>query len=701
MLTPLFIDGSIFQYIKLVCRNFMACRDRNLFRSNKITLINWANIMICLKKNVAYFYKSLCLLMIVLILILIKFPAAQAASQSEIRNYLTKEILQDRTNNLVQHEGIETIDLSNYIIDISSQDSQFSLEFYQEIKNQLSRASNPISLDLSNSIIQGDFDLNQLGILSPVAEGTLSSLLTLLEQEKINRYYPLITNSGRPIPKINIFRGVLKLDRTIFTGIADFSNTLFLQKFLATETTFQEAVEFNQSIFSRDVDFNNTIFKQNINFNRAHFFDRTEFLKVQFKGIVDFSNSQFEGQVEFNESTFSQLADFTRSVFSQPANFSETIWHDRLLFTKSKFLDALLFINSTFEKTVTFRDVYINSIINLQDAHLLNRIDFSNAFFTSKASINTSGLAFDSGEAQIIGETGIISDFIYVNRLEGNETILRNLIRNFRSLEQIADANQIEYQREKLRLKQLGDRIINTSWQKIFSFTWISLIRQWLSLSLLLLLGDYGTNVNLLSSIGIIAIAFFSFLFWFIDRYRPKISQPIIPNRYETISMFSSYLTLTIVGTINIFITTDRPWLTLACMASFLLPIPLFLVIRIYYQGRYHKLLDTTYFVKDGSLREFRLLLGRLPIIPLFPFYRDRYYPLLWNKRWNWLNYYDFSLNNILKFGFNDIRLRDEHLPGIISTLVWYQWCLGVLYIILLLWTLSRTIPGLNLLIYF
>jgi hypothetical protein len=104
--------------------------------------------------------------------------------------------------------------------------------------------------------------------------------------------------------------------------------------------------------------------------------------------------------------------------------------------------------------------------------------------------------------------------------------------------------------------------------------------------------------------------------------------------------------------------------------------------------------------VEDGSMRQLRLLIVRLPVIPEFPFFRDRYTPLIWERRWNWLNYYDFSLNNFLKLGFNDIRLRDRHLPGTISALVWYQWSLGILYIVLLLWTLSRTIPGLNLLIY-
>jgi hypothetical protein len=75
--------------------------------------------------------------------------------------------------------------------------------------------------------------------------------------------------------------------------------------------------------------------------------------------------------------------------------------------------------------------------------------------------------------------------------------------------------------------------------------------------------------------------------------------------------------------------------------------------------------------------------------------------PLPWGVAWNWLNYFDFSFNNFLRFGFNDTRLRDQHVPTLLNILVWYQWSLGTLYIALLLWTLSRTIPSLNLLIYF
>ncbi len=640
-------------------------------------------------------------IILVLLCLLCSFTIPlQANAQTEQRSYLTLEILQEKVNNLVTTEGKEKIDLSNFIINVSNSDNEFSQQFYQEINNTTNKTSNPINLDFSNSVIQGNFKLNQLGIYSAIGEGALSSLFTPAEQEQIDQYYPVNNNVSQEIPRINIFRGGFNFAGAVFTAEVEGDNSLFLQPVIATSAKFQDTVKLDRSIFAKEVDFSNSIFEQNINLSHSHFFSTAKFKQIEFKGISDFSNGQFEALTEFNESFFNQVTNFTRTVFIQPVNFSKTIFRDRLIFTKSKFLDALILINTTLEKTVTFRDIYINGIINLQDAHLLDRIDFSNAFFTPKASINTSGLAFDSAEAKIIGEKGI-GKFIDINKLEANETVLRNLIRNFRSSEQIGDANYIEYQREQLRAKQISDRITKTSWHKVFTWGWISLIPQWLILNLLLIMGDYGTNINLIFTIGIIIISFFSFLFWLIDRYRPNISTPVIPNRYETLVMTGSYLSFTILSIINLLLITDRPLLALFGIAIILLPIPILITSSIYKKGRYHKLLNTTYFVEDGSFREFRLLIGRLPIMPRFPFFRDRFQPILWEKRWSWLNYYDFSFNNIFKLGFNDIRVRDKHLPGLISALVWYQWCLGVLYIILLLWTLSRTIPGLNLLIYF
>ena len=645
--------------------------------------------------TMAQFFKIIIILFCSIALIT---APSKVYAQTE-RNYLTVEILEQKISNLIQKEGRDTIDLSNYIIDFSQTENELNKEFYQQINYLIAHNNNPINIDFSNSIFQGNLQLNQLGISSFLGEGALSSLFTPLEQDKIQQYYPVVKNFNQKIPMINVFRGSLYFENSVFTGQVDASDSLFLQAIAANAADFQTAVNFERSVFSKEVNFSNTTFVEGVNFSKTHFFAKTKFDQINTRGILDFTNSQFEDVAEFNKSIFDSVVDFSNSIFVGSVNFDSAIFRDRLTFAEAKFFNSLVLVNSTLEKTITLRDIYLKSLINLQNAHLLDKIDLSNALFTPYSGINISGLAFDSTEAKITGQPGVIGKLIKVDRLSGNEIALRNLIRNFRNLEQIVDANYIEYRQQQLREKQIGDRLIK--WQKVFTPAWIALIPQWLGLNLLLLLGDYGTNINSIFSIGIITIAFFSLLFWLLDRYRPNISDPVVPTRYETIIMLGSYLALTLFSIINIFITTNKPWLTLIAIALVLIPIPIAIASLIYKRGRYHPQLDVSYFLENGQYREFRLLLGRLPIIPRFPFFRDRFMPILWEKRWNWLNYYDFSLNNIFKLGFNDIRLRDRHLPGLISTLVWYQWCLGVLYIILLLWTLSRTIPGLNLLIYF
>ena len=648
--------------------------------------------MIYLAKILRVLLLSFCLTLFI--------PTSKAIAQTEIRSQLTPEILEARIQDLDRQQARKAIDLSNFIIDLANTESEFNLSFYQEINNAIARASQPIDLNFSGSIIQGDLRLNQLGIASSIGMGALSALFTDLEREKIAQIYPL-NETTIEIPVVNIFRGAIYGDRTVFTGNVDGSNSLYLQSLTISEANFQGDSNFSQANFAKNVNLSQTLFAGKANLSHSHFFAPAKLMNAEFQMLADFSQSQFEARVDLSQTLFLQLADFTRSVFIDTVDLSQSIFRDRLIFAKSKFLNSLILVNSSLEKTVTLRDIYLNSLIDLQDAHLLNRLDFSNAFFKPQASINVSGLAFDAAEAQIIGQSGVIGKFLKISRLQGNETVFRNLIRNFRGLEQIADANNLEYEQKQLEVRAISDRLFKTSWRKVFTWGWILLVPQWSILNLLLLLGDYGTNINLIFTLGIVTITFFSFLFWLIDRYRPHISQPIIPSQGEIAVMLFSYLTINILSTIDIFITTEQFWLTMSAIAFVLLPVPITITSLIYQRGRYHQLLDRSYFVENAEFREFRLLIGRLPIMPRFPFFRDRFMPILWDRRWNWLNYYDFSLNNIFKLGFNDIRLRDRHVPGLISTLVWYQWCLGVLYIVLLLWTLSRTIPGLNLLIYF
>ncbi|MGC1394372.1 MAG: pentapeptide repeat-containing protein [Coleofasciculaceae cyanobacterium] len=619
-----------------------------------------------------------------------------SAAISAPERSLTIELLQERLKSPIQSEGVRTIDLRQLIINLRPENAEFSNQFYQLLQTQLNRSGTPLGLDFSNSLIQGDFIGDKLGLRSPLYAEGISPLLTPQEQQLLlnSRHFSQI-----PIPNVTVFRGTLKFVQTRFAGTVDFTNSFFLHRVEAKGAIFTQPVNFSGSRWIRVADFSEVIFNRDVNFNNSLFLLKAIFSKAQFRGIANFLDTSFQSKATFSETQFEQLANFTRSDFQDLADFSKTNWSNRALFSKSQFIQPLILSEATFAKAVAFRETQFNQLVNLRAVSLLEQVDFSNARFLNDAYLNVANIMFDSEQAKIIGDAGEIGRLFWVPMLQGNEDVLRNLVRNFRSLQQISDANQVEYTTQKLRRQQLGNSLI-LGLDNFSPLGWILESLYWLGLSLLLLLSSYGTSFWLVFGVGMVTIAYFGLLFWLLDRFRRRIPQPIVPTAWEIPWMLGSYTLLTFAGVTAIFQSGEQAWLTLTCLGVVILPIPTLLLGKLYRQGRYHDFMDVSYFVEDGSLRQLRLLIGRLPVMPRFEVFRDRYMPILWHRRWNLLNYYDFSLNNLLKIGFNDIRLRDQHLPGIITTLVWYQWSLGILYIALLLWTLSRTIPGLNLLIY-
>ncbi len=641
--------------------------------------------------------KWVCILLI-LILLLFLHPSFVLADVERV--ILTPELLQEKIKSPQLKEGILTVDLTYLEIDLTEENTEFKEKFYRQLQNHLNHTDKVTGLDFSHSLIQGDFLSNRLGISTILSPEALPQNLTVTEQKIIESNNKFAKQSPEKMSSVILFRGSLQFNEAVLTGKADLKNTIFLQKFEAKNSIFKKEVDFNNTHFGRKVDFSESVFEGNSNFNKTQFQEPVKFNKVQFLGDSTFNYSQFKQSSDFSESTFNKVVNFNHTFWSDTSNFISINCRDRILFSNSIFSGLTNFSNSTFEKSIAFRNTYFRNLLSLKDIKLLGIMDFSNAEFLKDKAINIAGFAFDSDGAKLLGNTGEIAQFMYLNSLEGNETVLRNFIQNFRNSEQIPDANQLEYKKQKLLQQQLSEQIIKTPYQDYWRLPLIEKVGHWLLLNLLLLLSQYGTNFSLLLGIGLICIGYFGVLFWLLDRWRRRYPKPIIPNVYDTICMVSSGVSLLSIGTLEIFNSAEYPLITLLCLSILLIPIPLSLVSLIYEQGRYHDLMESSYFLLDGSMRQLQLLIVRLPVIPEFPFFRDRYTPLVWERRWNWLNYYDFSLNNFLKLGFNDIRLRDQHIPGLISTLVWYQWTLGLLYIALLLWTLSRTIPGLNVLIY-
>jgi uncharacterized membrane protein SirB2 len=724
-----------------------------------------------LKLQLSYGCKQ-CLQPIALILLLLVAigmltPAAEAAVPVD-RTPLTLEQLQQRLKSPTASEGVQMLDFRRFIIDLRPENAAFRDQFYRQVRSQLQRSSTPLGLDFSYSLIQGDLDLSELGIRVPLYGQTTLPMFTETEQAQLQRDRRRLSQLSQlsrsllaqtPVTplQITVLRGNLALLQTRFEGLAQFTNTFFLGRVEADGAVFTQDTDWSEARFGQAASFTGAVFQREARFRSTIFFNRGRFNQSQFRGSTNFQSSEFAGAASFHQAVF-QFANFSRIQWHEIADLAQTRWQDTVLFDRSKFAKSLFLTETVFEKLASFRQAQFNESVNLRGASILAQADFADAAFAANAYLNIPNLQFDPKQATLLGDPGQLGRVLSVPTLQGNETLLRKLVQNFRQLQQIPDANQIEYTKEKLRLRALRQRLVGTdlntatpsqlqaigfSTEQITAIvqarnqqpfrslndllkldtidlatyvkvrdravagtalspvSWLLVGLRWLGLDLLLLLTRYGTSFWLVFGVGMVALAFFSVVFWLADRLRRLHPKPIVPTLEETIWMLSGSSLLSLTGLSAIFRTAEQPWLTIASLSLLIVPMPVTLLGLMYWRGRYHDLLTTSYFVEDGTLRQLRFLIGRLPIIPSYPLFRERYSYILWNRRWSWLNYFDFSLNNLLRFGFNDIRLRDEHMPGLMTTLAWYQWSLGIMYFALLLWTLSRTIPGLNLLIYF
>jgi hypothetical protein len=704
-------------------------------------------------------------------------PPIYAAIAQPDKLPLTLEILQDRVRSPIQSDGLPTIDLHGLIIDLRPENQAFRDQFYPLLQAQLQKRGTPVGLDLSYAQIQGEFQISLLGLRAPLYGQALSPIFSPTEQEQLQRDRRRLAQLGKlsksllatPNPdasnstlQITVFRGPLKLIQTQFGGNADFSNTFFLNRIEAQGVQFLQRANWAQTRFSQSTSFAGATFLRDAIFRNSIFFGKVNFDEARFQTEANFQSGEFQNTANFNRAAFQQNANFSRIQWQKNADFAQTRWQGQAMFSRSTFSESLFLADATFEKTALFREVRFGKPVNLRGAAILDRAEFGYASFARGAYLNVPGMRFDSDRAKIVGNPGQIGKYISVPTLQGNENLLRELIRNFRRLEQIPDANQLDYTREKLRLRELRQQVfginINTARTEqliqlgfspeqamqiaqrrtqnpfrnpteLLSLGTVDLATfinvrdriiasdptspgrevwnrittglSWVGIGSLILLSRYGTNNWLVFGVGLVAGAYFGVLFWLVDRWRRILPTPILPTTRESVWVMSGYSFLTLAGFSSIFRNSDYPLLTLTSVAAIVIPVSIGLLVALYGQGRYHNLMDQSYFTEEGSLRQFRILINRLPVIPRHEMFRERYMPILWERRWSWLNYFDFSFNNLLKFGFNDLRLRDEHTPGLIAALVWYQWSLGILYIALFLWTLSRTIPGLNLLIYF
>ena len=132
------------------------------------------------------------------ILAIFLFPVptfAAPAGQNEPIN-LTLELLQERVKSPILKDGNLTVDLRKMVINLRPENSMFRDSFYQLLRKELQKTgAKPLGLDLSNSIIEGDFSGSDLGLRTPLYAQGIAQLFTPTEREQLESLHSVCLQS--------------------------------------------------------------------------------------------------------------------------------------------------------------------------------------------------------------------------------------------------------------------------------------------------------------------------------------------------------------------------------------------------------------------------------------------------------------------------------------------------------------------------
>ncbi|MGB6294939.1 MAG: pentapeptide repeat-containing protein, partial [Rivularia sp. (in: cyanobacteria)] len=189
--------------------------------------------------------KLLCICTLFLLLLIKPVYAAELQPQ---RTVLTLELLQERINSPIVNEGSLTVDLREMEINLQPENKEFRDNFYKSLQDILQKnGTKPVGLDLSDSVINGDFIGSDLGLRTPLYAQAIAPIFTQTEQNQLERLREVCLQSlAYSVPnskdcrsllgkdsttsaQISVFRGSLIFKQTRFKGKLEFNNTFFLQ----------------------------------------------------------------------------------------------------------------------------------------------------------------------------------------------------------------------------------------------------------------------------------------------------------------------------------------------------------------------------------------------------------------------------------------------------------------------------------------
>ncbi|MCG8366826.1 MAG: pentapeptide repeat-containing protein, partial [Pseudanabaenales cyanobacterium] len=226
------------------------------------------------------------------------WAAENSSSEPLDLNRLTPELLEQRIQAPVPLEGELTIDLRRLVIDLRPGNQDFRDRFYRQLQTKLQSGGSPLALDLSDSLIQGDFNIQQLGLRTPLYGEALFPLLSEDEQAQFRQDLRRLTQFNQfsrslliqpeaTATHIFIFRGPLRLAHTHFTGQVDASGIFFFGRVEAQGAVFSREANWAETHFSQILDFVGATFQQEVQFRHSIFFDQARFSQAQFQAVAN------------------------------------------------------------------------------------------------------------------------------------------------------------------------------------------------------------------------------------------------------------------------------------------------------------------------------------------------------------------------------------------------------------------------------
>ena len=310
-------------------------------------------------------------------------------------------------------------------VDLPQSDSGSKIIQSNEIRDKLS-SNTPINY--YNKTILGDLDLRRLN------------------------------ETSSPIQIINCtFLGNIKFDSLAFAEPIDFRRSIFINECSFKGAKFYKDVTFEDVQFTGDAifansefrklsDFAGCIFCEEANFGKCKF-NSSSFKRAKFLNSATFSLAEFSADSKMDEINFTKNAYFIGSQFRSDADFKNSEFNERADFHNVDFIGDAVFTSARFNGTAIFHEARFDEDANFDDAMFFVVANFKRAYFRKDAffwgaSFAENSLSLDGAKfTRFITRWDDLQDCLLYN-----EIIYSALIKNFKDLGRVGDANDCYYE---------------------------------------------------------------------------------------------------------------------------------------------------------------------------------------------------------------------------------------------------------------